>query len=216
MTEKIIKYKNKTPIIKKNVFIADGSKVIGNVEINEDSSIWFNCVLRGDVDYIKIGKNTNIQDGTIIHVSSYGFSATGRNGSPTEIGDNVTIGHNATIHACKIDDNALIGMGSIVLDNAIINHMAFIAAGAADSCSSAKTKPSSFSSDSASISSKVGSLISCSSETSSWLFSLSITSSSPGMIASVQSLIVSQEANNKKGIKNNMLKNFITMCHNKN
>ena len=130
MTEKIIKYKNKTPIIKKNVFIADGSKVIGNVEINEDSSIWFNCVLRGDVDYIKIGKNTNIQDGTIIHVSSYGFSATGRNGSPTEIGNNVTIGHNATIHACKIDDNALIGMGSVVLDNAIINHMAFIAAGA--------------------------------------------------------------------------------------
>ena len=130
MTEKIIKYKNKTPIIKKNVFIADGSKVIGNVEINQDSSIWFNCVLRGDVDYIKIGKNTNIQDGTIIHVSSYGFSATGRNGSPTEIGNNVTIGHNATIHACKIDDNALIGMGSIVLDNAIINHMAFIAAGA--------------------------------------------------------------------------------------
>ena len=67
---------------------------------------------------------------TIIHVSSYGFSATGRNGSPTEIGNNVTIGHNATIHACKIDDNALIGMGAVVLDNAVINKMAFIAAGA--------------------------------------------------------------------------------------
>ena len=117
MTGKILKYNNITPTIKKNVFIAEGSKIIGNVEINEGSSIWYNCVLRGDVDYIKIGKNTNIQDGTVIHVSSYGFSATGRNGSPTEIGDNVTIGHNATIHACKIEDNALVGMGAIVLDN---------------------------------------------------------------------------------------------------
>ena len=130
MTEIILKYKNKIPIIKKNVFIAPGSKIIGNVEINENSSIWYNCVLRGDVDYIKIGKNTNIQDGTIIHVSSYGFSATGRNGSPTQIGNNVTVGHNATIHACRIGDNALIGMGSIILDNAIIHEMAFIAAGA--------------------------------------------------------------------------------------
>ena len=130
MTQKTFKYKNKSPIIKKNVLIADGSKIIGDVEIDENSSVWFNCVLRGDVDYIKIGKNTNIQDGTIIHVSSYGFSATGRNGSPTEIGDNVTIGHNATIHACRIGDNALIGMGSIILDNAVINKIAFIAAGA--------------------------------------------------------------------------------------
>lgn len=130
MNKKILKYKNKIPIIKKNVFIAEGSKIIGDVEINEGSSIWYNCVLRGDVDYIKIGKNTNIQDGTIVHVSSYGFSATGRNGSPTEIGDNVTIGHNATIHACKIKDNALIGMGSIILDNTVVERMAFIAAGA--------------------------------------------------------------------------------------
>ena len=130
MIKKIFKYKNKVPVIKKNVFIADGCRIIGDVEINEDSSIWYNCVIRGDVDYVKIGKNTNIQDGTVIHVSSYGFSATGRNGSPTEIGNNVTIGHNATIHACKIDDNALIGMGSIILDNTIINEMAFIAAGA--------------------------------------------------------------------------------------
>ena len=72
-------------------------------------------VLRVDIDYTKIVTSVNIQDGTIIHVSSYGFSATGRNGSPTEIGDNVTIGHNATIHACRIGDNALIGMGSITL-----------------------------------------------------------------------------------------------------
>ena len=130
MTGKILKYNNITPTIKKNVFIADGSKIIGNVEINEESSIWYNCVIRGDVDYIKIGKNTNIQDGTVIHVSSYGFSATGRNGSPTEIGDNVTIGHNATIHACKINNYALIGMGSVILDNSFIDEFGFIAAGA--------------------------------------------------------------------------------------
>ena len=130
MEDKIFTYKKKTPIIKKNVFIAEGSKIIGDVEINEASSIWYNCVLRGDVNYIKVGKNTNIQDGTIIHVSSYGFSATGRSGFPTVIGDNVTIGHNATIHACKIGNNALIGMGAIILDNAMINNMAFIAAGA--------------------------------------------------------------------------------------
>ena len=130
MERKIFTYKKKTPLIKKDVFIAEGSKIIGNVEIDAGSSVWYNCVIRGDVEYIKIGKNTNVQDGTVIHVSSYGFSATGRDGSPTEIGDNVTIGHNATIHACKIKDNALIGMGSIILDNAVVNSMSFVAAGA--------------------------------------------------------------------------------------
>ena len=130
MDRKIFTYKKKTPLIKKDVFIAEGSKIIGNVEIDAGSSVWYNCVIRGDVEYIKIGKNTNVQDGTVIHVSSYGFSATGRDGSPTEIGDNVTIGHNATIHACQIKDNALIGMGSIILDNAVVNSMSFVAAGA--------------------------------------------------------------------------------------
>jgi len=118
------------PNIHSSVFVAPDSKIIGNVEIDVGSSVWFNCVIRGDVESVKIGKNSNIQDGTVIHVSSYGFSATGRDGSPTEIGNNVTIGHNATIHACKIKDNALIGMGSIILDNAVINSMSFVAAGA--------------------------------------------------------------------------------------
>ena len=95
---KLLSYKNKLPKISKNVFVASGSSIIGDVEIDEMSSIWFNCALRADVNHIRIGKKTNIQDGTIIHVSSGGFSATGGGGNPTIIGDNVTIGHNATIH----------------------------------------------------------------------------------------------------------------------
>ena len=87
-------------------------------------------LVRGDVNFIIIGKNCNIQDGTIIHVSSYGFSARGKKGSPTIIGDNVTIGHNATIHACEIGDYCLIGMGSVVLDQSILEEKSFIAAGA--------------------------------------------------------------------------------------
>ena len=128
--QKIYSYNNKNPQLGRNIFIADGSKIIGDVQIGNDSSIWFNCVFRGDVNYTKIGERTNIQDGTVIHVSSSGFSATGGNGYPTEIGDNVTIGHNATIHACIIEDNSLIGMGSIVLDGAIVEKMSFVAAGA--------------------------------------------------------------------------------------
>ena len=127
---KILKYQNSEPKISDDVFIADGSKIIGNVIIESGSSVWFNCVIRADVNYVRIGENTNIQDGTVIHVSSNGFSANGKRGFPTIIGNNVTVGHNATIHACKIKNNALIGMGSIILDNAEIGEMALIAAGA--------------------------------------------------------------------------------------
>ena len=130
MNYKIIKYKNKAPIIEKDVFIADGVKLIGDVQIDEQTSVWYNSVIRGDVNFVKIGKKTNIQDGTIIHVSSYGFSAKGKKGFPTVIGDNVTIGHNATIHACTIDDFSLIGMGSTILDNTKVNKYGFVAAGA--------------------------------------------------------------------------------------
>ncbi len=129
MVFEISKYLNKKPKIDKTVFVAEGSNVIGSVEIKKNSSVWFNCTIRADVNSISIGEKTNIQDGTIIHVSSGGFSATGGAGSPTIIGDNVTIGHNATIHACKIHSNSLIGMGSIILDNAEINQYSFIAAG---------------------------------------------------------------------------------------
>tara|TARA_Y100000589_G_scaffold272685_1_gene265876 strand:- start:3587 stop:4123 length:537 start_codon:yes stop_codon:yes gene_type:complete len=126
----IIAYKSIKPEISKNVFIAPGAKIIGHVEILDYSSVWYNCVLRGDVNYIKIGKKTNIQDGTIIHVSSQGFSATGDKGAPTIIGNNVTIGHNATIHACEVKSYSLIGMGAVILDRSIINEMSLVAAGA--------------------------------------------------------------------------------------
>tara|TARA_B100000989_G_scaffold68599_1_gene47791 strand:+ start:302 stop:850 length:549 start_codon:yes stop_codon:yes gene_type:complete len=125
----ILPFKNKKPILGKKVYIADGAVLIGDIEIQEGSSIWFNCVLRGDVNFVKIGKCTNIQDGSVLHVSSHGFSATGDKGSPTIIGDHVTVGHNATIHACKIDDFSLIGMGSVILDRAEIKKMALVAAG---------------------------------------------------------------------------------------
>ena len=130
MSFKIIKYKNKTPQISNSVFIAEGVKVIGDVTIDQNSSIWFNSVIRADVNFIKIGKKTNIQDGSIIHVSSNGFSANGKKGFPTIIGDFVTIGHNATIHACTINNYALIGMGAVILDNSFIDEYGFVAAGA--------------------------------------------------------------------------------------
>ena len=130
MNFKILEYNNKIPQIDKNAFIADGVKIIGDVTIHEDASIWFNSVVRADVNFIKIGKKTNIQDGSVIHVSSNGFSANGKKGFPTLIGDFVTVGHNATIHACKINNFALIGMGSVILDNSIVDEYGFVAAGA--------------------------------------------------------------------------------------
>ena len=126
---KIIPYKGIFPDLEKNVFLAAGSKIIGNVYIGSESSVWYNCVIRADVNHVRIGKKTNIQDGTIIHVSSSGFSATGGKGCPTLIGNNVTIGHNATIHACTINDYSLVGMGSIILDGSVIEKMSFVAAG---------------------------------------------------------------------------------------
>ena len=130
MNFNIVKYKNKFPEINKSVFIADGVKIIGDVVIEENSSIWFNSVIRADVNFIKIGKKTNIQDGSVIHVSSNGFSANGKKGFPTIIGDFVTIGHNATVHACRINNYALIGMGAVLLDNSFIDEYGFVAAGA--------------------------------------------------------------------------------------
>lgn len=126
---KVLGYKDKKPKIQPNVFLADGVKIIGDVEINHKSNVWFNSVIRADVNFVKIGKKCNIQDGSVIHVSSYGFSAKGKKGSPTVIADNVTIGHNATIHACEINSNTLIGMGAIILDKAIVKEMSFVAAG---------------------------------------------------------------------------------------
>ncbi len=99
------------PVVGQKVFIADSADVIGRVEIGDESNIWFQTVLRGDIHEIKIGKRTNIQDLTCIHLSTdYG----------TYIGDNVTIGHSAIIHGCRIEDNVLVGMGACILDGAVI------------------------------------------------------------------------------------------------
>ncbi len=118
----IITYKGITPTIDPSVFIADGVHIIGDVEIGKDSSVWYNTVIRGDVNYIRIGERTNIQDNTVVHVTNKKF--------PTHIGSNVTIGHSAVIHACTINDYSLIGMGAVVLDDANVGPFALVAAGA--------------------------------------------------------------------------------------
>lgn len=118
----ILPYKNIVPTIADNVFISPSATVIGDCVIGEESSIWFGCTLRGDVHEIRIGKRTNIQDGTVIHTT--------RNLSGTYIGDGVTVGHMALLHACTIEDNAFVGMGAIVLDQAVIESGAMLAAGA--------------------------------------------------------------------------------------
>ena len=110
------------PRIADDVFVASGAVVIGDTEIGAGSSIWFNAVVRGDVNEIRIGARTNIQDGTIVHVTTAGHG--------TYIGDAVTIGHNAIIHACTIKDCSLIGMGACLLDGVVVESGAMVAAGA--------------------------------------------------------------------------------------
>jgi carbonic anhydrase/acetyltransferase-like protein (isoleucine patch superfamily) len=111
-----------TPIIGKNCFLAENATIIGDVIIGDNCSIWFNTVLRGDVNSIRIGNNVNIQDGAILH--------TLYQKSVVEIGDNVSIAHNAIIHGVKIASNVLVGMGAIVMDHTVINENSIIAAGA--------------------------------------------------------------------------------------
>jgi carbonic anhydrase/acetyltransferase-like protein (isoleucine patch superfamily) len=106
----------------KNCFIAPNATLVGDVVMGDDCSVWFNAVLRGDVHYIKIGNKTNIQDGAVIHCT-YKYA-------PTNIGDNVSIGHNALVHGCTLKNNVLIGMGAIVMDHAIVEDFVIIAAGA--------------------------------------------------------------------------------------
>ncbi|MBO5589205.1 MAG: gamma carbonic anhydrase family protein, partial [Anaerovibrio sp.] len=116
----ILPYKGKAPTIGEDVFIAPSATVVGDVEIGEGSHLWFNTVVRGDFQQIKIGKKCDIQDNSTIHVM---FD------EPTEIGDNVIIGHNAIIHARKIGNNCLIGMGSIILGHTEIGNNVIIGAG---------------------------------------------------------------------------------------
>jgi len=111
-----------TPVYGKNCFFADNAAIIGDVIMGDDCSVWFNTVLRGDVNSIRIGNRVNIQDGAVLH--------TLYEKSIVEIGDNVTIGHNAVIHGAKICDCTLIGIGAIILDHAVIGENSIIAAGA--------------------------------------------------------------------------------------
>ena len=117
----ITSYKGTSPQIAPSAFIAEGAHIIGDVHIGEHSSVWFNCVLRGDCYYIRIGESTNIQDGTVIHVTQGRF--------PTIIGNYVTVGHMAVLHGCTVKDRCLIGIGAIVLDDVTIGEESFIAAG---------------------------------------------------------------------------------------
>lgn len=121
-------YLDKSPRLAARVYIDPAAIVIGDVDIGDDASIWPLCVIRGDVNRIVIGARTNVQDGTIIHVTHDGPYTPG--GVPTLIGDDVTIGHGAIIHACSIGDFALIGMGARVLDGVTVQKYGFVGAGA--------------------------------------------------------------------------------------
>lgn len=125
MTPLIFAISGRAPKIHASAFIAPGAVVCGDVEIGEDVSIWYSCVLRGDTNGIVIGKGTNIQDGTIIHVD--GPDA---NGTPALIGANALVGHKCMLHGCTVEDGGFVGMGSTVLDRAVIKSGGFLAAGA--------------------------------------------------------------------------------------
>jgi carbonic anhydrase/acetyltransferase-like protein (isoleucine patch superfamily) len=122
-------YLEQWPHLGARVYVDPASVVIGDVVLEDDVSVWPMTVIRGDVNYVRIGARTNIQDGTIIHVSHDGPHAK-LGGFATRIGSDVTIGHKAIIHACTIEDAVLIGMGAIVLDGAVVKKHAFIGAGA--------------------------------------------------------------------------------------
>lgn len=117
----ILPVKDKTPRWGSNCFIADNCTIVGDVFMGDRCSVWFNAVIRGDVNYIKIGNNTNIQDGAVIH-ATYLKAA-------TVIGNYVSIGHNAIVHGCTLQDHTLIGMGAIVMDHAVVEEYVIIGAG---------------------------------------------------------------------------------------
>lgn len=112
----------KSPSVRASAFVAPGAVVVGDVEVGERSSIWFGCVLRGDVNAIRIGARTNVQDLTTIHVTSRTH--------PTVVGDEVTIGHRVVLHGCTIKDRCLVGIGSVVMDGAVVGPEAVVGAGA--------------------------------------------------------------------------------------
>jgi len=117
----LLSHEGHSPQLGRDVFIAEGARVIGKVKLGDEASVWFNAVLRGDVDRIEIGARTNIQDGTVVHLD---------HGKPCVIGPDCTIGHMAVLHGCTLEDHVLIGIGAVVLNNAHIGSGTIIAAGA--------------------------------------------------------------------------------------
>jgi carbonic anhydrase/acetyltransferase-like protein (isoleucine patch superfamily) len=113
-------YRNNAPVFGNCVFLADTSVLIGSCDIGDSASVWFNCVIRADVNQIKIGKNSNVQDMSMLHVTEK---------HPLVVGSNVTIGHSVILHGCEIQDGCLIGMGAKILDGAIIGKNSLVAAG---------------------------------------------------------------------------------------
>lgn len=122
MTGNILSHEGKTPEIAPDTFIAHNAVLIGDVVIGAGSSIWYGCVLRGDLNELRVGRDTNIQDGTVVHVDSKTYG--------TYIGDRVTIGHMALIHACTLEDECMVGMRATVMDGAVVEKGAIVAAGA--------------------------------------------------------------------------------------
>jgi len=114
--------RGKYPQIPEDCYVAENATIVGDVSLGKECSIWFNSVIRGDVHYIKIGNKVNIQDGVVVHATYQK--------SPTTIGNNVSIGHNAIIHGCTIHDNVLVGMGAIIMDDCVVESNSIIAAGA--------------------------------------------------------------------------------------
>jgi len=118
----ILPFDGKAPRIAASVFLADGTVVTGDVEIGEESSLWFGTVVRGDVNQVRIGRRTNVQDQSMVHVTG--------GTHPTVIGDDVTVGHRAVLHGCTVHDRCLVGIGAIVLDGAVVGPDAMVGAGA--------------------------------------------------------------------------------------
>lgn len=115
-------YRGVMPTVHPSAFIAQTATIIGDTQIDEDSGVWFGCVIRGDVNEIRIGKRTNIQDLTMIHCAE--------RGQGTYLGDDITVGHSAVLHACTVEDNAFIGIQACVMDDSIVEKGAMVAAGA--------------------------------------------------------------------------------------
>ena len=118
----VLAFEDRMPVLEAGAWVAPGAVVVGDVTLGSDTSVWYSCVLRGDVNAIRIGSRSNVQDGAVLHVTRDRFD--------TIVGDEVTIGHRAVVHGCRVGDGALIGIGAIVLDGAVIGEEALVGAGA--------------------------------------------------------------------------------------